>query len=157
MSIDSTTPLQQAFKDRKNNYHTLSGKNYVALRVPQLDGNVSLGRKIKSGVINQDIARELEKATLKALFEYSERRASLNYTLDVLLAYERLHSGEKNAISIKDDYEKTLADRPWEHCSCEICREIGINVVIFRGAERNRRRGFHNIQVFYEKLTSIFY
>lgn len=156
VSIDSTTPLQQAFKDRKNNYHTLSGKNYVALRVPQLDGNVSLGRKIKSGVINQDIARELEKATLKALFEYSERRASLNYTLDVLLAYERLHSGEKNAISIKDDYEKTLADRPWEHCSCEICREIGINVVIFRGAERNRRRGFHNIQVFYEKLTSIF-
>ncbi|EIT0620232.1 tRNA-guanine transglycosylase, partial [Salmonella enterica] len=31
-------------------------------------------------------------------------------------------------------------------------RSIGINVIIFRGAERNRRRGFHNIQVLYNRL-----
>ncbi|MDU8919530.1 tRNA-guanine transglycosylase, partial [Klebsiella pneumoniae] len=60
-SIDSTTPLQQAFKDRKNNYHTPEGRAYTAVRVPQFDANPSLSRKIKSGVIDQDVARLLEK------------------------------------------------------------------------------------------------
>ncbi|EMC3067100.1 tRNA-guanine transglycosylase, partial [Salmonella enterica] len=46
----------------------------------------------------------------------------------------------------------TLGDRPWRKCECNICRSIGINVIIFRGAERNRRRGFHNIQVLYNRL-----
>jgi hypothetical protein len=58
--VDLTTPLQQAFKDRKNN-HTLDGPAYTAVRVPQFDANPSLSRKIKSGVIDQDIARHLEK------------------------------------------------------------------------------------------------
>ncbi|MDI8799945.1 hypothetical protein MJM59_31575, partial [Salmonella enterica subsp. enterica serovar Montevideo] len=42
------TPLQQAFKDRKNNYHTPEGRAYTAVRVPQFDANPSLSRKIKS-------------------------------------------------------------------------------------------------------------
>ena len=29
---------------------------------------------------------------------------------------------------------------------------LGIHVMIFRGAERNRRRGFHNIYVFNQQL-----
>jgi hemerythrin-like domain-containing protein len=37
-------------------------------------------------------------------------------------------------------------------CPCVICRQLGIHVVIFRGAERNRRRGFHNLFVTYTKL-----
>lgn len=71
-SIDSTTPLQQAFKDRKNNYHTPDGPAYTAVRVPQFDANPSLSRKIKSGVIDQDIARHLEKDAMNALFEYDK-------------------------------------------------------------------------------------
>ncbi|MBB6055491.1 tRNA-guanine transglycosylase DpdA [Tolumonas osonensis] len=155
-SIDSTTPLQQAFKDRKNNYHTFSGQNFVALRVPQLEGNLALGRKIQSGVIDQDVARELERKSLKILHQYGKREVSLEQTLEVLLEYEKLHSGDKHADSVKKDYEVTLSNRPWEQCSCEVCRSIGIDVVIFRGSERNRRRGFHNIQVFYDRLKSTF-
>ena len=30
--------------------------------------------------------------------------------------------------------------------------EIGVEVIIFRGADRNRRRGFHNLTVFSERL-----
>ena len=37
-------------------------------------------------------------------------------------------------------------------CPCEICRRLGIHVMLFRGAERNRRRGFHNLFVFYRRL-----
>lgn len=151
-SIDSTTPLQQAFKDRKNNYHTPDGPAYTAVRVPQFDANPSLSRKIKSGVIDQDIARHLEKDAMNALFEYDKGALSLEKTLEVVLAYERLHSGEKEADKIRADYERTLGERPWKHCQCNICQAIGINVIIFRGAERNRRRGFHNIQVLYNRL-----
>ena len=37
-------------------------------------------------------------------------------------------------------------------CACDICRRDGIQVVIFRGNNRNRRRGFHNTYVFYRLL-----
>ncbi len=154
-SIDSTTPLQQAFKDRKNNYHTLEGRAYTAVRVPQFDANPSLSRKIKSGVIDQDIARHLEKDAMNALFEYEKDSMSLAQTLETVLAYERLHAGEKEAEKIRADYERTLGERPWRQCQCNICKSIGINVIIFRGAERNRRRGFHNIQVLYSRLQRI--
>ena len=43
-------------------------------------------------------------------------------------------------------------DLAWKHCGCTICKEIGIEVVLFRGAERNRRRGFHNLAVFCQRL-----
>ena len=34
------------------------------------------------------------------------------------------------------------------------CKDAGINIVVFRGANRNRRRGFHNTWVFYHKILS---
>ena len=40
----------------------------------------------------------------------------------------------------RDVYRQTLGDRPWRRCPCAICRKAGIHVVLFRGAERNRRR-----------------
>lgn len=151
-SIDSTTPLQQAFKDRKNNYHTPSGKAYTAVRVPQFDANPSLSRKIKSGAVDQDVARRMEKAVLKALFLYDKDELGLTETLETVMEYEHLHSGPVDAEKMRADYHRTLSERPWRQCQCTICKAIGINVIIFRGAERNRRRGFHNIQVLYTRL-----
>jgi len=49
-------------------------------------------------------------------------------------------------------YHELLEDRPWRQCDCKICQEIGIDVVIFRNSNRNRRRGFHNTYVFYKNL-----
>jgi hypothetical protein len=34
-----------------------------------------------------------------------------------------------------------------------VCTRLGIHVILFRGAERNRRRGFHNLYVFYRQLS----
>ncbi len=51
-------------------------------------------------------------------------------------------------------YKRTLEEKPWKECDCPICRSIGIEVVIFRGNNRNRRRGFHNTYVFYEILRN---
>jgi len=51
-SFDSTSPLRQAFKDDKDNYYT-ADRAYTALRVPQVQGNAKLGKRIRSGEVDQ--------------------------------------------------------------------------------------------------------
>ena len=48
--------------------------------------------------------------------------------------------------------ERTLQDRPWKRCDCAICRDVGVEVIIFRGSNRNKRRGFHNLGVYHRHL-----
>jgi hypothetical protein len=47
---------------------------------------------------------------------------------------------------------RTLEDRPWNDCGCAICRAAGVEVIIFRGSNRNKRRGFHNLGVYHQHL-----
>lgn len=54
---------------------------------------------------------------------------------------------------LTEAYRQTLSERPWEKCNCPICEEHGIEVCIFRGNDRNRRRGFHNTNRFYEDFS----
>ncbi|MBO9128587.1 tRNA-guanine transglycosylase DpdA [Bacillus sp. 165] len=56
---------------------------------------------------------------------------------------------------LRPHYERVLEDQPWKNCGCEICRDVGVEVIIFRGNNRNRRRGFHNTHVFYEQFKKI--
>ncbi len=49
-------------------------------------------------------------------------------------------------------YARTLEERPWERCSCRVCREGGVEVLIFRSSNRNKRRGMHNLHVFHRHL-----
>lgn len=49
----------------------------------------------------------------------------------------------------RQGYAELLRKRPWEECTCPICEAHGIEVAIWRGNNRNRRRGFHNIYRFY--------
>ncbi len=49
-------------------------------------------------------------------------------------------------------YRETLRDRPWEQCDCAVCERHGVEVCIFRGNDRNRRRGFHNTRRFYDQF-----
>ena len=51
-----------------------------------------------------------------------------------------------------DAYEELLRTRPWDECDCTICGRHGIDVAIFRGNNRNRRRGFHNTWRFYHEF-----
>ncbi|MGZ4107677.1 MAG: hypothetical protein ACXVDE_07380, partial [Tumebacillaceae bacterium] len=52
-------------------------------------------------------------------------------------------------------YREVLEEKPWKQCGCEICEAVGIDVIIFRGNNRNRRRGFHNTHVYYKQLTQL--
>lgn len=53
-----------------------------------------------------------------------------------------------------DAYRRTLAHRPWEKCDCPLCTNHGIEICIFRGNDRNRRRGFHNTRCFYDEFAT---
>lgn len=67
----------------------------------------------------------------------------------LLLVNYAAHVGDESNL---DGYEETLRNRPWEECDCTICQEHGIEVAIWRGNNRNRRRGFHNTKRFYEEF-----
>ena len=68
----------------------------------------------------------------------------------MLVHYDQLVAGERN--KTKERIKRTLVDRPWEKCGCAICKQWGIEVLIFRGNNRNRRRGFHNTHIFYQLI-----
>jgi len=147
-SFDSTSPLRQAFKHDRENYYTIE-KSYAAIRVPQVEGNNKLQQKIVSGTVKQEEARRLEQACLKALKAYDKTEKGLDKVLRLLREYDWIHDGRKDRTI---DNRAVLQDQPWKKCACEICRRLGIHVVLFRGAERNRRRGFHNLFVTYRRI-----
>ena len=151
VSFDSTSPLTQAFKEDKGNYYSKE-RNYSAIRVPQVDINVKLKNRILSGQVKQKEAFRLERACLEGLRKFDKRRFSRPKLIQLLAEYQELYGSSRNYAV---EYEAVLKARPWKDCKCPVCQRLGINVIIFRGAERNRRRGFHNVYVTHNRLKRI--
>ncbi len=151
VSFDSTSPLTQAFKEDRDNYYGRR-RRYSAIRVPQVDINLKLKNRVLSGEVKQAEAFRLERECLDALRRFDRRRFPRRELIELLNEYQQLFGGTRNYSA---EYEILLKDRPWEECRCAVCRELKIDVVIFRGAERNRRRGFHNVYVTYNRLKRI--
>jgi hypothetical protein len=147
-SFDSTSAFRQAFKDDKDNYHTVE-RNYAAVRVPQVDGNPKLRARIQAGRVAQQEAIIREKECLYALRGYDAGEVGIRRVTDALRSYAELFDSR---LDYTDANLEVLTDAPWKKCGCEICRHVGINVIMFRGAERNKRRGFHNLHVFRQRL-----
>lgn len=151
ISFDSTSPLRQAFKEDRDNYYG-KDRNYAAIRVPQVDVNVKLKNRILSGEVSQAEAFRLERECLEALQKFDRRRFPRRDLVPLLIEYQHLCGGTRNYTT---EYDDLLRDRPWKECPCAVCRRLGIHVVVFRGAERNRRRGFHNVYMTYDRLKRI--
>jgi hypothetical protein len=150
-SFDSTSPFRQSFKDDSDNYYALRNKPYTALRVPQVDGNPKLRARIRAGHIRQEEAFKLERECLAALRRYDQDKTrSPKQALTALANYENLWDSSRKDRS--EAYRRMLTDRPWRSCRCGLCKQSGIEIAIFRGAERNKRRGFHNLHVFGHQL-----
>ena len=142
-SFDSTSAFRQAFKDEKDNYHT-ADRTYTAIRVPQVDGLPSLKKRILAGKVDQDVAIQRERECLRALQEYDVGGTGIRQVTDKLRYYNEITGLE----GFEKAYWDVLADAPWKSCPCSICTKAGINVMLFRGSERNKRRGFHNLYIF---------
>lgn len=149
-SIDSTSPLKKAFMDDKENYHTAT-KNYIAVRVPQVDGNAQLKKLILAGIIDFKTARDHEMACMEGLKSFDRGQLALDSLIERLKAYESIWHGKKDDT---EKYRETLQEMPWKNCECSLCKRLGIHIVLFRGAERNRSRGFHNLYVLRNRLQT---
>jgi hypothetical protein len=165
-SFDTTSPLLRAYKDARKNYwaRTPNGdlSYYTAIRIPQATENNKLKQKALEGSLNQEDVRLLEDAALQGVRAYAARSASLDQGLDAVMDYwAALNWDEEASPSRRADaaakqrkvYASTLVDRPWERCSCRVCREAGVEALIFRTSNRNKRRGIHNLHVFHTHLS----
>jgi len=152
-SIDSASFLRRAWLGASSNYFTLYG-SYAAIRVPQTGGSFRAKRIVQQGLASLEELRALEKQCLSLLRDYERRLVGAEAVLDAVMTYDDYMGGNRKGF--RELFLKTLEDRPWEQCGCEICRNLGIEVMIFRGNNRNRRRGFHNTKVFYEHLCRTF-
>lgn len=147
-SFDSTSPLMKGLKDDKANYHT-HGEDYTSIGLPQVDANNNMRQLVKSGTIDQNQAFDLESECLSAVIDFDNGIISKEKVLKSLVKYEKIYNPKASRIDLMD---KVLTDKPWKKCPCDICQDIGIHVVLKRAAARNRRRGFHNLYIAYEKL-----
>ena len=164
-SFDTTSPLVRAFKDATKNYWARNGQGtlsyYTAIRIPQSTENPKLKAMALEGKVNQEHIRELERRALDAVRDFAARRTSLDQALDGIMAYwaELNWAGEaspsRRALSVERQrqvYARTLGDRPWEACTCRTCQEVGVEALLFRSSNRNKRRGIHNLKVFHDHL-----
>lgn len=166
-SFDSASPLRRAWLGSGANFHTMSGKMYAAIRVPPVDGHgVRVRRLIEAGVADAVTLKRLEEGALKALRDFDRGLLSVDQTLEAILAYDELvelpRDGKVDPVAQAKrrekhsrSYREILEDKPWKACDCVICQSVGIETIIFRGNNRNRRRGFHNTYVFYRRFQSL--
>lgn len=154
-AMDSASHLRRAWLGSSSNYFMLDGNKYAAIRVPPVNEH---GKKVKTmvsegrGTIEQ--FKKLESAAMDALRKYDSGLISIDETLEPVLEYDTLIGDDREKHS--ELYRAVLEDKPWKKCGCEICRNVGIEVIIFRGNNRNRRRGFHNTYIFYKQLKELY-
>lgn len=153
-SFDSASPLRRAWLGATTNYATLNGKWYAAVRVPLFsEASPRAKRLIAAGVANLAQLKVLERGALTALRDYDRGRLDIDTTLGAVLEIDAISGRDPEHYA--DLYREVLEARPWKSCHCPVCRGLGIEVIIFRGNDRNRRRGFHNTYVFYKRFRRL--
>jgi len=164
-SFDSTSPLIRAFKDEKANYYSEASDGklayYTAIRIPQAIENARLMQGIKRGSFSAEDLHRRERTALDELRAFDRGASNVDATLHAVMDYHQfLVRGDGTDTQQQDKalsktsvlVQRTLEDRPWKGCSCDVCRSIGVEVIIFRSSNRNKRRGFHNLGVYHRHL-----
>ena len=86
---------------------------------------------------------------MKLLCQYGRDQVGVREVLDAVIEYDERLTRSSDDSSMRTRYEQTLKDRPWRSCNCPFCKKLGIHILIFRGANRNKRRGAHNTLMLY--------
>lgn len=130
-SFDSASYLRRAWLSMKNNYH-LDEKQFTAIRI---------------SIAKNEKEKKLEKKVFAALRNFENGKINAKKFIGMLNKYD-----PERVKILKDEYLRTLTEKPWEKCDCPVCKELGIHICIFRGNERNMRRGYHNVYHFYNRI-----
>ncbi len=150
-SFDSASYFRKAWLRSDQNYLAPNGKWYAALRVPMTSDARTRKRLEQSGA---DISKlEMQEAqVMKLLCRYDVGKAGVKEALDAVLEYDECLTRSDDVLALREAYKMTLAERPWRNCDCPFCMQAGIHVLIFRGANRNKRRGAHNTLMLYRTI-----
>ena len=151
-SADSASFLRQAWMRINQSYTSFDGP-YAALRVPEAGKSFRAKHMESHPDLSEDKILKMEQRALAAVRAYGAKTGGMADALESLLDYDQFVTSDR--VDMRDAYTRTLSDRPWDKCSCAICQKWGIEVIIFRGNNRNRRRGFHNTYVFYRLLQQV--
>lgn len=173
-SFDTTSPVLRAFKDARSNYLLVgddgSVEHYTAIRIPQAIVNRDLNNLSRTGLVRQEDLQRLEAEALRAVRGYEAGFVGLEQTLDAVMSYSEAGidaadsraegaraslPGAASRSGIRARYERTLVSRCWERCGCRSCSELGVEVMLYRGLQRNKRRGFHNLEVFHGMVVDL--
>ena len=164
-SFDSTSPLIRAFKDEKANYYSEGSDGklvyYTAIRIPQAIENARLMQGVKRGAFSAEDLHQRERRALDEVRAFDRGASTVAATLDAVMDYHQfLVRGDGTGAEQQDKglgktaalVQRTLEHQPWKDCGCDVCRSIGVEVIIFRSSNRNKRRGFHNLGVYHRHL-----
>lgn len=152
-SVDSASLLRRAWMGTGQNYLSIDGKFFTAIRIPEANKSFRAKRMVSERRASSSEVEKLERISLHALREFDGGRKKIDEVLDAVEEYDRLITPDRDPT--RSLIRETLEAAPWKTCPCNICRRDGIEVVIFRGNNRNRRRGFHNTYVFYRLLQKV--
>jgi hypothetical protein len=150
-SVDSASYLRQAWIRAGQNYIGSNGELYTAIRIPQSKGFIEHHQLTD---YDSQQVQFLESQTLESLRLYAAGHVSIDDTIEKIVQYTNAIEKPVSA-KMLTEYRISLEHRPWENCTCNICRQAGIEVILFRGNNRNRRRGFHNNYIAYQEIQNL--
>jgi hypothetical protein len=153
-SADSASCLRKAWLGGSgNNYLAVDGQEYGAIRIPEADKSFRAKRMVSDGRATLEDVRKIEVACLEAMQAFDRGERTVEQVVEQLHEYDQMVTPERQ--DNRAYLRRTLEAQPWKTCPCDICKTVGIDVVIFRGNNRNRRRGFHNTYAFYHLFQRI--
>ena len=152
-SVDNASPLRRAWLGDKDNYWTMSGHHFRAIRIPEPGKSFRAKRMISEGRATRAFVEKSASQCIQAVRAYDAGQTSIDSVLDSIDEFDHLITPDRP--SLREEYRQTLELKPWRSCPCAICQRDGVEVIIFRGNNRNRRRGFHNTYVFYRMLQRV--
>ena len=150
-SFDSATYFRKAWLRSNRNYLSKDGKWYAALRVP-MTSDRRTRKRLESADLDIAQLEQEEQEVLRKLCLYDKEQVSINEVLETVLSYDQYLTRTNETRSMREEYRRTLEDKPWRECECPFCKALGIHILIFRGSNRNRRRGAHNTLMLYRQI-----
>jgi len=150
-SFDSASYFRKAWLRSDQNYLAPNGRWYAALRVPMTSDGRTRKNLEQSGLDLASLEAQ-EARVIKLLCRFDRDQASVGEVLDAVIEYDVRLTRTSDTRSMRSAYERTLKERPWRTCDCPFCKRAGIHVLIFRGTNRNKRRGAHNTLMLYRSL-----
>ncbi len=150
-SFDSATYFRKAWLRSDQNYLAPNGNWYAALRVPMTSDGRTRKRLQQAGLDIPSLEIQ-ETQVMKLLCRFDRDEVGVREVLDAVIEYDERLTRSSDVRSLRATYKRTLIDRPWRRCDCPFCKQAGIHVLIFRGANRNKRRGAHNTLMLYRSI-----